>query len=162
FSLRAIWRRIGGSCQEGGPEKSTGKAGRQPEFGLGGSHISSPPPALLARCAQKAHPPTLGEGRGGAVPPNPIRLPPLAAGNTFCRSSKALGIRAVSHPSAPCWRFALPIKLGTIAPSGWAPLREGFMKKIALLLASALFPAVALAAGAPPGPDWAFMTPDPN
>jgi len=36
------------------------------------------------------------------------------------------------------------------------------MKKFALLLAGIVFPAVAMAAGAPPGPDWAFMTPDPN
>ena len=35
------------------------------------------------------------------------------------------------------------------------------MKKFAWLLAGALFPIAALAADAP-GPDWAFMTPDPN
>ena len=35
------------------------------------------------------------------------------------------------------------------------------MKKFAWLLASALFPLTAMAADAP-GPDWAFMTPDPN
>src|SRR5438309_9156593 len=35
------------------------------------------------------------------------------------------------------------------------------MKKFAWLLASALFPLTAMAAAAP-GPDWAFMTPDPN
>ena len=35
------------------------------------------------------------------------------------------------------------------------------MKKFAWLLAGALFPIAAMAADAP-GPDWAFMTPDPN
>jgi len=35
------------------------------------------------------------------------------------------------------------------------------MKKFAWLLASALFPIAAMAAESP-GPDWAFMTPDPN
>jgi len=36
------------------------------------------------------------------------------------------------------------------------------MKKFAWLLASALIPMAAMAADAPPGPGWAFMTPDPN
>jgi cytochrome c553 len=36
------------------------------------------------------------------------------------------------------------------------------MKKFAWLLAGALFPIAAMAADAPPGPGWAFMTPDPN
>src|SRR5438045_3852922 len=37
----------------------------------------------------------------------------------------------------------------------------GLMKNIVWLLAGALFPIVAMAAEAP-GPDWAFLTPDPN